>query len=298
MPRAFTPATTQVVLRGRRAPFFRDSLLDSAEQPWAGFSFEEANGRGEPLPKHSWPKTTLLYVTGNEASLDWKHRGVWHSDHCRRGTVTIMRRDAEIEAAMPGASLRMMALQLDNAKLQDLAPDHVATIERSLKSAQVAQDGRLACLLSAMREEVLLGCPSGRLFGEAISLALLAYLAGTYATYRQHRSCERKLSAAQMRNIVDYIKGNLTREIGVTDIAGLVRISPSHFSRVFRTSFGLTPYQFVMRERVEEAKHMLAETKLSSSQIAMAIGFSSQSHFVKVFRRFAGVSPKQYRAGF
>jgi AraC family transcriptional regulator len=60
----------------------------------------------------------------------------------------------------------------------------------------------------------------------------------------------------------------------------------------------VTPYQFVMRERVEEAKTMLVESKLSSSQIALTIGFSSQSHFVKVFRRFAGVSPKQYRAGF
>ena len=43
---------------------------------------------------------------------------------------------------------------------------------------------------------------------------------------------------------------------------------------------------------------MLATTKLSASQIAMALGFASQSHFVKVFRQFAGVTPKQYRAGF
>jgi AraC family transcriptional regulator len=294
----FAPTATQVVVLGRRVPFFRDSLLNSADHPWAGFSFEEANGCGKPMPKHAWPKTTLLYVTEGDASLDWKYRGSWRGDRCRSGTVCIMRRDAEIEGAVPSSSLRMMALQLDGARLRHVAPDHVEAIERTIVPVSVVQDRRLGSLLSAMRAEVLEGCPSGRLYGEAITLAFLAYLAGNYATYRQPENCERKLSAAQMRGIVDYVRSNLTRDIAVTDLAGLVQISTSHFSRMFRSTFGVTPYQFVMRERVEEAKTMLVESKLSSSQIALTIGFSSQSHFVKVFRRFAGVSPKQYRAGF
>ncbi len=74
-------------------------------------------------------------------------------------------------------------------------------------------------------------------------------------------------------------------------------MSTSHFSRVFKASFGATPYRFIMFERIEEAKHMFATTKLSGSQIAIALGFSSQSHFVKVFSQFMGVTPKQYRAG-
>lgn len=298
MQGAFSPTSMNLVSQGRRIPFFRDTLLNSADQPWAGFHLEEANGRGEPLAKHAWPKTTLLYVTGDEASLDWKHRGVWRNDWCREGTVSIMRRDAEIDAAVPSNSLRMMALQLDSAKLQNVAPDHVDCIERALVSVDVVRDERLAALLGAMRVEVMEGCPSGRLFGEAITLALLAYLAGRYATYQQSEACERKLSSAQMREVVDYIRDNLTSDIAVSELAGLVRISSSHFSRVFRSSFGFTPYQFVMRERVKEAKHMLTETELSSSQVAVALGFASQSHFVKVFRRFAGVSPRQYRAGF
>jgi AraC family transcriptional regulator len=74
-------------------------------------------------------------------------------------------------------------------------------------------------------------------------------------------------------------------------------MSPSHFARVFKASFGVTPYRFVMHERIEGAKHMLAGSDLSATEVAMAFGFSSQSHFVKVFRQFTGVTPKQYKVG-
>jgi AraC family transcriptional regulator len=160
------------------------------------------------------------------------------------------------------------------------------------------RDDRLTTLLQAVREEVREGCPSGRLYAESMSLALLAYLAGRYASSRHLDDSETPLSRDQKRGLVDYIRANLTSNISVTELAGLVQMSPSHFARVFKASFGVTPYRFVMQERIEGAKDMLASAKLSASQVAMAFGFSSQSHFVKVFRQFTGVTPKQYKAGF
>jgi AraC family transcriptional regulator len=282
---------------GRRLPFFTSPALSSADHPWAGYHFEEANGPGEPMPSHSWSKTTLLYVTGGGGSLNWKHRGIWRTDHMRYRTVSIIRRDVEIQSAVPSNSIPTMVLQLDNSKLQHLAPDHVLAIDKSLDTAQVTNDARVAALMSAMCEEVREGCPSGRLFGESISLALLAYLAGKYANPRHADTCEASLSPTQKRALVDYIRANLADNISVTELAGLVQTSPSHFARVFKAAFGVTPYRFIMRERIEGTKGMLASTKLSASQISSAYGFASQSHFAKVFRQFTGVSPKQYRLG-
>ncbi len=105
------------------------------------------------------------------------------------------------------------------------------------------------------------------------------------------------LSPAQKRCLVDYIRANLSSDITVIELAGLVQMSPSHFARTFKTSFGVAPYRFVMRERIDGAKDMLAGKKMSSSQVATAYGFASQSHFVKVFRQFTGVTPKQYKSG-
>jgi AraC family transcriptional regulator len=127
-------------------------------------------------------------------------------------------------------------------------------------------------------------------------MAVLAYLAGKYATPgNTHRKSS--LSPAQKRRIFDYVRANVANDISVTELAEIVQMSPAHFSRLFRASLGMAPYRFVMQQRVEEAKRMLATSNLSASQVAMAFGFSSQSHFVKVFRQFTGVTPKQYQAG-
>ena len=285
-----------VVSKGRRQPFNNAPNLSSADHPWAGYLFEEMICTLEPVPSHSWPKTVLCLCTGGEGAAHWRHRGVWRTNRVRPGSAFIVRRDSEVQALWAVNGWQNMLLQLDNSRLQHIAPDEVTLIEKSLAPAQSIDDARLAALMQAMRQEVREGCSSGRLFGESISLALLAYLAGRYSTLRYGGTG--RLSPAQKRCLTDYIRENLTSDITVIELAGLVQMSPSHFARTFKTSLGMAPYRFVMSERIEEAKDMLATTKLSASQIAMALGFASQSHFAKVFRQFAGVTPKQYKAGF
>lgn len=289
-------ASIRYLSSGQQVPFFGTPDLHTTDHPWAGYSFEEAMGQGEPLPKHSWSKTTLLYVCDGRSSLRWQHRGVWNLDSVEAGTVSIVRRDVEIQAAVPSGIFPMMVLQLDNAKLQHLAPVQIRSIDETLVTAQVTQDQRLAGLLCAMRAEVREGCLSGRLYAEAISIALLAYLAGKYcAAHAGSNACT--LSLSQKRCLGDHIQDSLTDNISVTELAALVQMSPSHFSRVFKASFGETPYHFVMRQRVATAKAMLADPKLTATEVASALGFASQSHFVKVFRQFTGMTPRQYRMG-
>jgi AraC-like DNA-binding protein len=285
-----------MVAKGRRRPFNNAPNFCSVDHPWAGYLFEEMNCTLEPVPSHAWPKTMLCLCTGGEGMAHWRHRGIWRTNHVRPGSAFIVRRDAEVQALWAINGWQNMLLQLDNSRLQHIAPDEVTLIEKSLAPAQSTDDARLAALMLAMRQEAREGCLSGRLFGESISLALLAYLGGRYATLRCGSTG--RLTPAQKQSVVDYIRANLGSDITVTELAGLVRMSPSHFARTFKTVFGVAPYRFVMQERIEAAKGMLASSKLSASQVATAFGFASQSHFVKVFRQFTGVTPKQYKAGF
>lgn len=279
-------------------PFFSAPDLSSADSPWAGYLFEESQGQNEPVSRGCFIKTTLFLCTGGQVTAHCHDRGVCEKNSFRPGPVVILRRNTEIQSAWTSNSWPTMLLQIDNTNFQHMAPNEVNAIERSLVSALTTDDHRLATLMMAMREEVKGGCVSGRLYGESLSLALLAYLAGKYATPRRADDCVAGLSAAHKRSIVEYIRANLTSIISVAELAGLVQMSPSHFSRMFKSSFGMTPYRFVMQERIEGAKQMLSSTKSTATQVAMAFGFSSQSHFAKVFHQFTGVTPKQYKAGF
>jgi len=287
----------QMISKGRRVALPGEPDFRSVEHPWAGFPFEEAQNSTVPIPSHCWRRTTLCVCTRGQGVTHWKHRGIWHQHHVQRGSVFMVRGNAEIDAVWSENSWRFMLLQLDTSKIEHLALDEVTAIEKSLSSAQTTEDEQLTALMLAMGQEVRDGCASGRLYGESISLALLAYLASNYASPRHTGDSGTRLSPVQRRKLVDYIQANLTSNISVTELAGLVQMSPSHFARTFKASFGVAPYRFVMRERIEGAKYMLTSTKHSASQVAIAFGFASQSHFVKVFRQFTGVTPKQYKAG-
>jgi len=104
------------------------------------------------------------------------------------------------------------------------------------------------------------------------------------------------LSAEHMRRIRDFVEANLGSDIGLADLAGQVGLSPHYFSLLFKRSFGVSPYRYVVARRIERARRRLAARTVPISEIALELGFSDQSHFCRVFRAFFGTTPKRYRA--
>lgn len=108
---------------------------------------------------------------------------------------------------------------------------------------------------------------------------------------------EGRLSERQLLQVMDYIDAHLANNIQLSDLAALVELSQFYFSRLFKQSTGVTPYQYVLQQRLERAKQLLKATKFSVMEIAMLCGFSSHSHLGKLFRQHTGVTPKNYRDG-
>jgi AraC family transcriptional regulator len=132
------------------------------------------------------------------------------------------------------------------------------------------------------------------LFGESLVAAMVARLSNLDPRPpRNHRRLG--LSARQLSMVTDFIHGNLARQIRLSELAKLADLSPSQFGRAFKISTGRTPHLWHLDARIESAKRLLADRRVSLAEIALDTGFSEQSHFTRAFRAAAGVSPGAWR---
>ena len=109
-------------------------------------------------------------------------------------------------------------------------------------------------------------------------------------------SYEGGLPSRQLQQVLDYIDAHLDQEIKLADLAQLPDMSQFHFSRLFKQSLGLSPYQYLLQQRVERAKQLLKNTDRLIIDIALDCGFNSHSHLSKQFKQLTGMTPKAYRS--
>jgi AraC family transcriptional regulator len=99
----------------------------------------------------------------------------------------------------------------------------------------------------------------------------------------------------QARRTLDYIEANLASKMEIRELASVVALSRSHFSRAFKQSLGLSPMEYVGVRRVERAKVMIGSTQERLAEVAIACGFADQAHLSRRFRDLMGMSPGQWR---
>ena len=136
-----------------------------------------------------------------------------------------------------------------------------------------------------------------RLYAESLVNALILHLLEHYSTTRPNlRECVAgQLSQYRLHQIIDYIYAYLDRDLSLKELSTLVQMSPHYFSGLFKQSTGITPHQYVIRCRIERAKDLLKQNKLSIAEIATQVGFVDQSHLHRHFKSLVGVTPKTYQ---
>ena len=100
---------------------------------------------------------------------------------------------------------------------------------------------------------------------------------------------------ALIRSAIEYICANFNADISLEDVAETVHLNATYFSTLFKQSTGSSFKEYLNMIRVEESKRLLANTNYSIIDIAIATGFEDQSYFSKVFKKYTGITPKQYR---
>jgi AraC-like DNA-binding protein len=103
------------------------------------------------------------------------------------------------------------------------------------------------------------------------------------------------LMAWQKRRLITHVDANLGRRIPVSELAGLLHLSSSHFHRAFKREFGVAPHSYLARRRIEVAQGLMLTTHDTLSEIALQCGLADQSHLSRWFRRVVGETPHAWR---
>jgi AraC family transcriptional regulator len=137
------------------------------------------------------------------------------------------------------------------------------------------------------------------LYTEALAKALSIHLIRRYSDRQLPRNItEVYLGRSKLQETIDYIDRHLDREITIQGLAQQARVSMSVFAHAFKKEIGISPYQFILKQRLEKSKQLLINknAKLSISKIAQICGFSTSSAFTNRFRQKEGISPSKYRS--
>jgi AraC family transcriptional regulator len=166
-----------------------------------------------------------------------------------------------------------------------------AFAQRTRVDGSWSQDRLSRTIAYELKNECCNGFPRGTLFVESASRALLAQLAYIFDKSSPEVDAARTLDKAKLALVLDYIQSNLDRNVTLTELASLVELTPRYFCEVFRRAMGRPPHQFQIEQRIERAKSLLRQPSVALSEIALMVGFSSQSHLNVCFRRILGVTP-------
>jgi len=135
-----------------------------------------------------------------------------------------------------------------------------------------------------------------RLYAETLSAALAIELVRFRGRGGLKQTTIRGgLAEWQRRAVVEFINDNLERNISLTELASLVRLSPTHFCKAFTRSMSMPPHQYQLRQRVDRAKLLLADTDRSITDVALATGYTASSNFATAFRKVTGVTPRAFQ---
>lgn len=114
-------------------------------------------------------------------------------------------------------------------------------------------------------------------------------------TQRMHDVRNKRQISKPVYRTIEYIYSNIHTRITLEDLAENANLSSSHLSRLFKKEIGISVSDYIRFMKVERAKNLLKYSDYSYVDISNYLAFDSQSHFIKIFKAYEGVTPKKYR---
>jgi AraC family transcriptional regulator len=167
--------------------------------------------------------------------------------------------------------------------------------QAQLRDDSAITDEALGSLMQRLRDE-LMRRQASPLFVEGIAQAIAIHLARNYGeTVEESRSGSPSLPGYKLRQITDWMAEHVAEDLSLTRLAAQAGLSKFHFQRLFKSAVGVSPSHYHINLRMNVARQLLRETKMSVVDVALEVGYTNPSHFAQLFRRETGLSPSEYR---
>ena len=273
--------------------------------------FEAANARLELLrlsknnsmelefltPRH----LVILLTDGLPRGCEWSDGRQTRKSSCLVPSAVMFnpaQKYLRIRAAISRNQSQMLVLAVEPTQIKwrdDLAIDLAAVDFRQRIGLNDTQT--LQTLLAIKQELEEPGINSAFYLGTLLFLLLtrLIRCASSLAEASKPAYAKGGLPNWRLKRAIELLEGDPAKMPSLTEVAELIRLHPTSFCRGFKQSTGLSPHRYALTHRVNRAKVLMSDQRLSLTEIALDCGFSSSSQFSVVFKRIAGVSPREFR---
>ena len=217
--------------------------------------------------------------------------------------------DETIHIDFPEAQLdsptKCITVELPLAKVQQIASRMNEHIPKSSESGEWAYDSKNSVHFSNTEAVDLLIGKLHHIFTEEHSQRdllvdlnvseLIVHMLQTESRELLMKNYRNHVTKNGMAAAVKYIKNNLDQSISIQKVADVAYMSKSSFYRYFKNEFGMTPVEYINKERIDYACRLLTQQDKNVTDVSYKLGFSSLSHFIKLFKEETGITPKQYQ---
>jgi len=251
------------------------------------------------IPSVSEP--SLAWTTSGEVDFQEREDGQpWVTNRIKKGSFFLTSGGAPYEVrwkAVTSEPFESMIVFIDLQLLQRALEEVFGSNADHARLRDISgfTDDTLNWLMERLRDE-LTRPQASPLFVQALAQAISIHLAREYGvTDAESHSSSPSLPGYKLRQITDWIAEHIAEDFDLARLAAQAGLSKFHFQRLFKSSMGVSPSRYHINLRMEEARRLLRETKMSVIDAALEVGYKDPSHFARLFLRETGLSPSEYR---